>query len=66
MCYSSDDKRIASGSRDKTVKIWDAYTGNNIKTLTGHIYSVKSVCYSSDGQRIASGSEDKTIKIWDA
>ena len=66
MCYSSDDKRIASGSRDKTVKIWDAYTGNNIKTLSGHTNNVSSVCYSSDGKRRVSSSYDKTIKIWDA
>ena len=48
------------------MKIWDTNTGENIRTLYGHINSVHSVAWSSDGNRIASGSDDSTIKIWDA
>uniref|UniRef100_A0A0D2XSJ5 NACHT domain-containing protein n=1 Tax=Fusarium oxysporum (strain Fo5176) TaxID=660025 RepID=A0A0D2XSJ5_FUSOF len=66
VAFSADGQRLASGSIDKTVKIWDAATGAYIQTLEGHAASVNSVVFSADGQRLASGSDDKTIKVWDA
>ena len=58
-------RRIASGSSDKTIKIWDATTGQETLTLKGHTSLVSSVMFSPDGRRIASGSWDNTIKIWE-
>ena len=66
VCWSGDGKRIASGSSDNTVRIWDAATGQNLLELKGHTDSVKSVSWSSDSTRLASGSEDSTVRIWDA
>jgi WD40 repeat protein len=63
---SPDGTRIVSASGDKTLKIWDAATGAELATLTGHTASVYAVAYSRDGTRIVSGSWDKTLKIWDA
>ncbi|KAL2884830.1 Vegetative incompatibility protein HET-E-1 [Ceratocystis lukuohia] len=64
--FSNDGQRLASGSYDKTVKIWDATSGACLQTLEGHHDEVTSVVFSNDGQRLASGSKDKTVKIWDA
>ncbi|KAH7186864.1 hypothetical protein DER44DRAFT_184096 [Fusarium oxysporum] len=64
--FSNDGQRLASGSDDKTVKIWDATSGTCVQTLEGHDGQVISVVFSNDGQRLASGSDDKTVKIWDA
>ncbi|OBS17519.1 hypothetical protein FPOA_12011 [Fusarium poae] len=64
--FSTDGQRLASGSRDKTVKIWDAATGACEQTLEGHGDPVTSVVFSADGQRLASGSHDGKVKIWDA
>ena len=58
--------RIVSTSSDKTIKIWDALTGQLVNTLTGHHRSVMSVAFSSDNSKIVSGSSDETVKIWDA
>ncbi|MGH9702704.1 MAG: caspase family protein, partial [Candidatus Acidiferrales bacterium] len=56
---------LASGSQDKTIKLWDAETGRELRTLAGHSSRVNSVSFSPDGRTLASGSEDKTIKLWD-
>jgi WD40 repeat protein len=56
-------KLVASGSDDKTVKIWDAATGAYTQTLEGHSGSVDSVAFSPDSKLVASGSWDETVKI---
>src|SRR3990170_8797570 len=58
--------RIVSGSSDNSIKIWNAETGELIRTLLGHTNSVWSVCFSSDNKQIVSGSCDRSIKIWNA
>lgn len=56
---------LASGSEDRTIKLWDMETGSCLQTLTGHSEWVKSVAFSPDGQMLASGSFDHTLKLWD-
>ncbi|RYP27024.1 hypothetical protein DL768_011361 [Monosporascus sp. mg162] len=66
VAFSHDSKLLASGSSDKTIKIWDAATGSLQQTLEGHNGWVYSVALSHDSKLLASGSYDKTIKIWNA
>ena len=66
VAFSPDGKRIVSGSRDHTVKVWDVQTGKELLTLKGHNWDVFSVAFSPDGKRIAEGSLDHTVKVWDA
>ncbi|KAK4656838.1 HNWD NOD-like receptor pc14 [Podospora pseudocomata] len=63
--FSPDGQRVASGSHDNTIKIWDTASGVCTQTLEGHGRWVQSVAFSPDGRRVASGSDDNTIKIWD-
>jgi len=64
--FSPDGQRIASGSYDDTIKLWDAETGEELGTLKGHTNWVNSISFSHDGRRIVSGSEDNNVKLWDA
>ena len=64
LAVSPDGKWIASGSFDKTVKVWDAEVGVELMTFSGHEDRVGAVSFSPDGRKIASGSKDTTIKLW--
>jgi hypothetical protein len=66
VAYSPDGSRIASGSSDKTIKVWDARTGQDLLTLRGHASVVSAVAYGPDGSRLASASHDGTLIVWDA
>jgi WD40 repeat protein len=55
--------RLASGSRDQTVMIWDVATGQAIETLRGHKDSIVSLSLV-DRDHLASGSFDSNIQLW--
>ncbi|TFK74199.1 WD40 repeat-like protein [Pluteus cervinus] len=67
VAYSQDGRYLVSGSRDKTMRIWDMTSGQPvIDPLQGHSDSVWSVSYSPNGTYMVSGSKDNTIRIWNA
>jgi WD40 repeat protein len=55
---------LASGSRDKTVKLWSVESQKEVTTLQGHSKFVNSVAFSPDGKYLVSGSKDSTVKLW--
>jgi WD40 repeat protein len=65
VAFSSDGRLVASGSEDKTVRLWDATTGAMVRTLDGHSSDVLAVTFSPEGRLVASGSRDKTVQTLD-
>lgn len=63
--FSPDNKTFVSACSDRTLKLWDAKSGELLKTYTGHSGTVITCCFSPDGRWLASGGKDKTIRIWD-
>jgi WD40 repeat protein len=66
LAFTKDGKTLASGSTDRTVKLWDVAAGKERATLKGHKADVLSVAFSPDGKLLASGGMDNTAKLWDA
>ncbi|KGO72684.1 Peptidase S9A/B/C, oligopeptidase, N-terminal beta-propeller [Penicillium italicum] len=64
IAFSPDHKSIASCSKDETVRIWDATTGEEKHRLRGHRDEVSDVIWSPDGKTVASCSVDNTIRFW--
>jgi WD40 repeat protein len=65
VAFSPDGRRIVSGSADRTLRLWEATTGQPVgKPLQGHRSALKAVAFSPDGRHIFSVSVDNTVLIW--
>jgi WD40 repeat protein len=64
VAFSPDNKSVATGSFDNTIKIWETATGRELRVLSGHSGAVKTLVWSPDGQLLASGGTDLTVKLW--
>jgi WD40 repeat protein len=65
LAFSPDAKLVASGSKDNTVRLWDAERALELRKLAGHAAWVKAVAFSPDGRWLASGSVDGVVKLWE-
>ena len=65
VAFSPDGQYIASGSYDKTVRLWNRQGDPIAPPFRGHEEPINSVAFSPDGQYIASASLDQTVRLWD-
>jgi WD40 repeat protein len=75
IAWSSDGQHLASGSVDKTVRVWDLSSSGNPYVFQNHTNEVYTVAWSPggfpwpwshEGQRLASGGKDTTVRLWQA
>ena len=64
--FNKEGSLIISASADKTIRVWDAQTGECLRVINGHDSWVRSAAFNEEGSLIVSASLDKTIKVWDA
>ena len=65
VAVSHDGRFLATGSLDKTARLWDVASGTSVAMLEGHSDGVTSVAFSHDGRFLATGSRDNTARLWD-
>jgi eukaryotic-like serine/threonine-protein kinase len=65
VAFSPDGQRIAAGTRQGAVRVYNAADGTLLLTMAGHKGSVMALAWSHDGRLLASASGDQTIKVWD-
>ena len=62
--FSSDGRRVVTGSWDRTARVWDAESRKTIAILAGHTDRVNSAAFSPNALRVVTASSDKTARIW--
>lgn len=66
IAFSPDGHRLASGSGDNSVIIWDVDRGQQLHRLTAHKKEITALAFSPDGGRLVSASADGTVELWNA
>lgn len=66
IAFSPHGSWLASGSSDRTVRIWNLTTETLLQTLDRHTQRITTVAFSPDGLQLASSSADRTVQVWDS
>jgi WD40 repeat protein len=65
LAFQPSGKLLATAGEDATIKLWNVATGDEVRTLQGHVWGVRSIAFSPDGKFLASGSGDMTVRLWE-
>jgi WD40 repeat protein len=64
--FSPDGRFILTASDDRTARVWDVTTGQEVSVLRGHRKGLLSAAFSPDGSRMVTAGDDRTARVWDA
>ncbi len=62
---SPDGKILAAGHTDSSIRLWETYTGREIRRLHGHEFPVVSLTFDATGKRLISSAGDNSVRVWD-
>lgn len=65
VAISADSNYVATGSKDKSAKLWEMNTGREVRSFLGHEATVTSLAFTSDGHTLITGGNDKSIRLWE-
>jgi len=65
VAFSADGSLIISGTRYEQVELLDVRSGRLIRSLSGHVGSVRAVTFLGGSDQILSGGQDKTLRVWE-
>ncbi len=65
VAVSPDSNYVATGSRDKSAKLWELSTGREVRSFLGHEFSVTTLDFNRDGKLLLTGSSDGTVRLWE-
>src|SRR5260370_33290781 len=65
VAFAPDGKTLATGSADRTVRLWLVSTGRLQQELRGHTDYVSALAFAPDGRILATGSYDQTARLWE-
>lgn len=65
LAMSPQSDRLASGSEDGKIILWDTATGNEILTMANHLSPIRALAFSNNGQKLISADREQIIKLWE-
>jgi RNA polymerase sigma factor (sigma-70 family) len=65
VAFSPDGRLFASGDAGNVIRLWDAASGNEVRSLAGHSDAILALAFSPDGRLLASTGRDKKVLLWD-